>query len=805
MLRGGRSAGLAPLVFIAPAALLILATILTPIVLSGWISLHEWSLLTPITQMKWVGLDNYELILRDPSFLRALGNTLVFAGAVVALGIPLALLLAVLIHQGRMRGRGIVLTVLFTTYVIPTVAVALIWGYLLSPRGGPVNELLKLIGLPPQPWLGQPRTALWSLVLLTIWQYLGYFATILVAGLTQIPGDLYEASDLDGAGARRKLWSITIPLLKRPLTFATAICLINSLGVFDAVDGADARRPIGFHQRGHVPRGPHRVRLRGGRAGSGDDHGPPGRGGHRGGRTPALQPRHGRRRMKTSVRGGSPGARVRWLATVAALLLAAGFAGLPLYWLVTGALKRSTEIVKLPPVWFPGQPSLDAFAEAARLLPLGSAFINSFLIAGVSTAAVVATSVAAGWAFAIYRFPGRDQLFLLLVATMFVPPIATLVPLYWLVQTAGLSDNLLGVLLPQLANAFGIFLVRQFARGVPTELLDAARVDGAPEWRILVTIGVPLLRPAIATLAMFAFVYYWNSYLWPLVDPHLAGQRHGRAGGQPAHVVHDRREVRERRVRGDAAGDPAQCGPVPGRPEGVCRYGLLERGEGLMDTPEVVIAIDLGGTKAAVATVTAEGKVLGRSVEPAPGAIRGGRGGAVPGARSRPARSGPGRGCRSRTAGHRLRGGCRRMARGERRDLGRVRGRGGAGGRLRGPGVRRFRRLRGHHRRDRVRGRAGGPGRVRVHRGHRVRRRHLVRGSRAAGLGGGRGRRRLAALAALGGRARWPRGASGPGSALGAGRVGRVRAGHRGGGSPAGTRSRLARRARRVPRGGRPR
>ncbi len=92
---------------------------------------------------------------------------------------------------------------------------------------------------------------------------------------------------------------------------------------------------------------------------------------------------------------------------------------------------------------------------------------------------MVATSVAAGWAFAIYRFKGRDQLFLVLVATMFVPPIATLVPLYWLVQTAGLQDTLIGVLLPQLANASGIFLIRQFARGVPVELLDAARVDGA--------------------------------------------------------------------------------------------------------------------------------------------------------------------------------------------------------------------------------------------------------------------------------------------------------------------------------------
>jgi multiple sugar transport system permease protein len=210
----------------------------------------------------------------------------------------------------------------------------------------------------------------------------------------------------------------------------------------------------------------------------------------------------------------------RWLRRLPANLVivaVAAFAAFPLFWLVASSLKTPQEITKLPPVWLPSNPSLDAFGEAFRLLPIGSAFLNSFLIAGLSTAAVVATSVAAGWAFAVYRFRGRDQLFLLLLLTMFVPPITTLVPLYWLVQNLGLLDSLFGVLVPQLANAFGIYLIRQFARGVPTELLDAARVDGATEWQILRKVGVPLLRPAIATLAMFAFVFYWNSYLWPLV------------------------------------------------------------------------------------------------------------------------------------------------------------------------------------------------------------------------------------------------------------------------------------------------
>jgi multiple sugar transport system permease protein len=209
--------------------------------------------------------------------------------------------------------------------------------------------------------------------------------------------------------------------------------------------------------------------------------------------------------------------RLRQVPAAVLLAAAAFFAAFPIFWLIASSLKTPQEITDLPPTWLPSQPSLDAFGEAFRLLPFGEAFFNSFLIAGISTAAVVASSVAAGWAFAVYRFRGRDQLFLLLLATMFVPPIATLVPLYWLVQTAGLLDSLVGVLLPQLANAFGIYLIRQFARGVPTELLDAARVDGATEWQILRKVGVPLLRPAIATLAMFAFVYYWNAYLWPLV------------------------------------------------------------------------------------------------------------------------------------------------------------------------------------------------------------------------------------------------------------------------------------------------
>lgn len=188
----------------------------------------------------------------------------------------------------------------------------------------------------------------------------------------------------------------------------------------------------------------------------------------------------------------------------------------PLYWLVISSFKGPTELLRTPPSWFPIHPTLNAFKDAFNSIPFGRSFLNSFILAGTATVSVLVTSILAGYVFGKYRFRGRDALFWTIVATMFMPPIVTLVPLYWMVSRMGLSDSYLGVLLPWLANAFGIFLMRQFMADVPDELIDAARVDGASELRIIWQVVTPLLRPAIVTLGVFAFVYYWNNFLWPL-------------------------------------------------------------------------------------------------------------------------------------------------------------------------------------------------------------------------------------------------------------------------------------------------
>lgn len=205
----------------------------------------------------------------------------------------------------------------------------------------------------------------------------------------------------------------------------------------------------------------------------------------------------------------------RVLATVA-LALVILVPLFPLYWLVISSLKSPREFLRSPPTWFPTSATVGAFREVFAAVPFAHAYLNSVLLAGIATVSVLVTSMMAGYVFAKYRFRGRNALFWSIVATMFMPPIVTLVPLYWMVSRMGLSDSYLGVLLPWLANAFGVFLMRQFIGDVPDELIDAARVDGASEFRILWQVVGPLLTPAIVTLGVFAFVYYWNNFLWPL-------------------------------------------------------------------------------------------------------------------------------------------------------------------------------------------------------------------------------------------------------------------------------------------------
>lgn len=190
---------------------------------------------------------------------------------------------------------------------------------------------------------------------------------------------------------------------------------------------------------------------------------------------------------------------------------------LPFYWMVASSLMTLPEIVARPPVWFPRVPQFHNYVDLAGAVPIDRMYLNSLIVTASVTILVLLTSSLTGFGFAKYHFPGRDTLFILVLGTMMIPFFLLLIPVFFIVKELGWVDSYLGLIVPNAVTAYGIFLMRQFIMGVPDELLDAARIDGSSELGLYWRIALPLSGPALAALAILAFLYHWNAFLWPLV------------------------------------------------------------------------------------------------------------------------------------------------------------------------------------------------------------------------------------------------------------------------------------------------
>lgn len=189
----------------------------------------------------------------------------------------------------------------------------------------------------------------------------------------------------------------------------------------------------------------------------------------------------------------------------------------PFIWMINASLMTAGEIQLRPPVWLPAEPQFNNYADLSESLPIGRLYFNSLLTSGIIVFGVLLTSSLAGFAFAKYRFPGREFLFYVILATMMIPFFVTLIPVFFIVRQLGWIDTYQGLVIPGLTSAYGIFLMRQFMITVPDELIDAARIDGASELTIYWRIVIPLVKPALATLGTFTFIGAWNNFLWPLL------------------------------------------------------------------------------------------------------------------------------------------------------------------------------------------------------------------------------------------------------------------------------------------------
>jgi sn-glycerol 3-phosphate transport system permease protein len=199
------------------------------------------------------------------------------------------------------------------------------------------------------------------------------------------------------------------------------------------------------------------------------------------------------------------------------LIVVAGIVLFPIYITVVDALLSSQKIVQRPPTLFPSSPQWSNFSRAFDEADFGIYLRNSAIVTLATTAAELLTSVLAAYAFVFLRFPGRRILFFASLATLMVPFEATIIPNYQTIQHLGLFNTYGALVLPFVASGVGIFLFRQAFLGFPSEIRDAARLDGCGHVKFLFKMVAPINRPVLAAFSLFAFLTSWNQYLWPLV------------------------------------------------------------------------------------------------------------------------------------------------------------------------------------------------------------------------------------------------------------------------------------------------
>lgn len=190
---------------------------------------------------------------------------------------------------------------------------------------------------------------------------------------------------------------------------------------------------------------------------------------------------------------------------------------IPFLWMLVSSFKPEGEVRAVPPTWWPHTLTLGNYDKLFTQLDFPTYFLNSVIVALAVTVGNMVFCSMLGYALAKLSFPGKKVVFAIVLGTLMVPGVVTFVPLFVITTKMGLSNTLLGMILPFVAGPFGVFLMRQYISGLPDELIQAARIDGAGELRIFASVIMPLCGPALATLGILTFLGSWNNFLWPLV------------------------------------------------------------------------------------------------------------------------------------------------------------------------------------------------------------------------------------------------------------------------------------------------
>ncbi|MCA1598987.1 MAG: ABC transporter permease subunit [Chloroflexi bacterium] len=497
--------------YVLPAGAVYGLFVLWPLLRVVWLSFTHWDGYTTSTP---AGLSNYGALLTDPGFQTELGHSLTWLAVTLAVPVLLGLGLALLLARAPARLAAVCRALLLTPLLLPSAVIAVAWKLIYNPLNGPLTDLLQTVGLTTTPdWLGDPSLALGSLLAPACWAAFGLSLLVFGAALAAIGREAREAAAIDGAGAWARFRHLTLPHLRHALplaTVATALCAVPSFDLVSLLTNggpgyATTTLELDMEGRafslgqvgsgaavacvaaliGLALSGAALVAVRGYEQGGEDDV--------------ASQGRDDARR---------PG-RGRW-ASAAALVAATALTLAPLLWLVARASQPDegggTPWAHLAAVWSGG---------------FGAAFATSAIIAVAVTAATVALAVPAAFALSQARSRAgriaRAVAVVLLAVGLFQPTEVVIIPLFTLLRDLGLLNSAAGVILPEIGRAvpLAVLLLWGALRGLPAGVLEAATVDGAAPRQVLWRVALPLARPMVAVVALWAFLSSWNEYLLP--------------------------------------------------------------------------------------------------------------------------------------------------------------------------------------------------------------------------------------------------------------------------------------------------
>ena len=499
--RSFRSEKIAPYFFISPFYIIFSIFFLIPTLASFVLAFFKWKGVKP---PKFRGWGNYEyLFFKDQNFWEIFQNTIFYSVGSVFITIPLALLLAIALNSHSLKLKPFWRLVFFSPIVTSVVAAALTFKMILNSEFGLLNYALSFIGIESINWVESSATSKWSVMMLIVWRWTGLTCIYFLAGLQFIDRTLYEAAKIDGATAWHQFWYVTLPQLA-PVTLF--VCIIVSIGSFQIFEDVyvmySGNNSVPTHAKSMVvyilERGFQQLRLGFGssigvfmfvcilmislfqfRSFASNLDQDAKKSFIEKFLSPIIDfianifPIQSVTSNKKSL---SP---IIGKYTLNIFIAIVGLITLiPYFFMVTSSLKSTREIMAWPPVLWSKNPNWENVTNLFTQYPANLWIFNSFIVALAVTLLTVFLCTLAGYAFAKFDFKGRNKLFIFMVATAMIPFPIIMIPLYVIVGRMGMNDSLLGLIIPFVAPAIGIFMMRQFILSVPDELIQAARADG---------------------------------------------------------------------------------------------------------------------------------------------------------------------------------------------------------------------------------------------------------------------------------------------------------------------------------------